>query len=326
MKKKYNNKLIAIPWARRLFVLFLAAFICFLSPYAAETVSASYPSSNNAYGQLSVPTQVTKLGNTYYIVDCYHDQIIYSDNLNAPLKQWKVMTNHVHQPHALASDGTVYLVVDTENNRVISYEKGTDRFRELQIFEQIGNRPHYITYEPSDELFYVWSSLTGEMYLFGRTPGTTDLTLVETRSVPALNGMYVRSFTIMGDSILFPCVELGAILQVDRYSFELEQCYPVPDAIAGMVQIVPIEDYFYITVSSDRNYGRSTATIIRTTDLSGLRYGCYEDLKSLFGSKGTPYYISRFDGSYFMTHHDASPGIYRFQVENNIVKNISGLY
>ena len=138
--------------------------------------------------------------------------------------------------------------------------------------------------------------------------------------------MYVRSFTIMGDSILFPCVELGAILQVDRYSFELEQCYPVPDAIAGMVQIVPIEDYFYITVSSDRNYGRSTATIIRTTDLSGLRYGCYEDLKSLFGSKGTPYYISRFDGSYFMTHHDASPGIYRFQVENNIVKNISGLY
>ena len=326
MKKKCNDKLIAIPLVRRLFVLLLAVSVCFFSPHTTKTVSASYPSSNNAYGQLSVPTQITKIGNTYYIVDCYHDQIIYSTNPGAPLKQWKIMTNRVHQPHALASDGTIYLVVDTENNRVISYEKGTDRFRELQTFEQIGNRPHYITYEPSDELFYVWSSLTGEMYLFGRTPGTTELALVETRSVPALNGMYVRSFTVLGDSILFPCVELGMILQVNRYTFEIEQYYPVPDAIAGMVQIVPIENYFYITVSSDRNYGRSTATIIRTPSLNQLQTGGYEDLKSLFGSKGTPYYISRFDGSYFMTHHDASPGIYRFQVENNIVKNISGLY
>ncbi|MCI6629236.1 MAG: hypothetical protein MSH20_00305, partial [Lachnospiraceae bacterium] len=169
MKKKDNKRHIAINCIRKLYTLFLAVLVCFLFPHTTKTVSASYPSSNNAYGQLSVPTQITKLGNTYYIVDCYHDQIIYSPNPGAPLKQWKVMTNHVHQPHALASDGTVYLVVDTENNRVISYEKGTDRFRELQIFEQIGNRPHYITYEPSDELFYVWSSLTGEMYLFGRT-------------------------------------------------------------------------------------------------------------------------------------------------------------
>lgn len=326
MKKKCNDRHIAINWVGKLCLLFLLIFVYFLSPHAAKTVSASYPSSNNGFSQLHVPTQITKIGNTYYIVDCYHDQIIYSDNLSAPLKQWKIMTNNVHQPHALASDGTIYLVVDTENNRVISYEKGTDRFKELQIFEQIGNRPHYVTYEPSEGLFYVWSSLTGEMYLFGRTPGTTDLALIETRSVPSLNGLYVRSFTITGDSILFPCVELGSILQVNRYTFEIEQYYPVPDAIAGMVQIVPIENYFYITVSSDQNYNRSYATIIRTPDLNLLQSGCYEDLKHLFGNNGTPYYISRFDGSYFMIHEDVSPGIYRFQVENNTIKNISGLH
>lgn len=307
-------------------LLFLSIFSYLLVPCATATASDSYPSSNNDFSYLHVPTQITKIGNTYYIADCYHDQIIYSDSSGVPLKQWKIMTNNVKQPHSLASDGTVYLVTDTENNRVISYEKGTDRFKELQVFEQIGNRPHYVTYESSDELFYVWSSLTGTMYLFRRTPETTDLTLAETRSVPQLDGLYVRSFTIIGDSILFPCVELSAILQVDRYTFELEQCYPVPDEIAGMVQIVPIEDYFYITISSDQNYDRSYATIIRTSDLNLLQDGIYEDCLHFFGSNGTPYYISRFDGSYFMIHEDCAPSIYRFQIENNTLKNIKGLH
>ena len=310
---------------KRLLISLLGTFLFVSSPQAVETTYASYPSSNNGFDYLQVPTQITKLGNTYYIADCYHDQIIYSENLNTSLKQWKVMTNNLHQPHALASDGTVYVVVDTENHRVISYTKSSDRFHEIQTFEHIGKRPHYITYEPSDGLFYVWSSLTGEMYLFRRTPDTATLTLAEKRVIPLLDGLYVRSFTIIGDSILFPCVELGAILQVNRNTFEIEQYYPVPDTIAGMVQIVPIGDYFYITISSDRNYDRSSASIIRTKDLSQLQYGGYENLQQFFGN-GTPYYISHFDGSYFMTHHDAAPKIYRFQVENNNLKNISGLY
>ena len=311
---------------KKLCFLLFTVFLFLFCPYKKEVCASSYPSSNNGYSYLQVPTQITKCRNTYFIVDCYHDQIIYSENLGAPLKQWKIMTNNVCQPHALASDGTVYLVVDTENHRVISYEKGSDRFRELQTFEHIGNRPHYVTYEPSDGLFYVWSSLTGEMFLFRRTPGTSELTLAEVRSVPILNGLYVRSFTIVGDSILFPCVELGCILQVNRYSFEIEQLYPVPDTIAGMVQITPIQNYFYITVSSDRSYDRSYATIVRTADLSQLQYGNYEDLKHLFGNNGTPYYISQFDGSYFMIHEDVSPGIYRFDVQDNTIRNIKGMH
>lgn len=311
---------------KKLYVFFFAMLLFLFAPYQKEASAASYPSSNNGYGFLQVPTQITKYGNTYFIADCYHDQIIYSENLGAPLKSWKLMTNNVHQPHALASDGTVYLVVDTENHRVISYEKGSDRFKEVQTFEGIGNRPHYVTYEPSDGLFYVWSSLTGEMFLFRRTPGTSELVLEEIRSIPMLNGLYVRSFTIVGDSILFPCVELGCILQVNRYSFETEQFYPVPDTIAGMVQITPIQNYFYITVSSDRSYNRSYATIIRTSDLGSLQYGNYEDLKHLFGNNGTPYYISMFDGSYFMIHEDVSPGVYRFDVQNDSIQNIKGLH
>ena len=30
---------------------------------------------------LSVPTYITKVNDTYFIVDCYHNQVIYHDNL-----------------------------------------------------------------------------------------------------------------------------------------------------------------------------------------------------------------------------------------------------
>ena len=71
--------------------------------------------------KLSVPTYITKVNDTYFIVDCYHNRIIYSDSLDVPLTEWYIMSGEATQPHTLASDGTVYLVDDTENNRVLVF-------------------------------------------------------------------------------------------------------------------------------------------------------------------------------------------------------------
>ena len=68
---------------------------------------------------LSVPTYITKINDIYFIVDCYNDQVIYHDNLEDPLYEWQVMTNDISKGHTLASDGTVYLIDDTENNRIL---------------------------------------------------------------------------------------------------------------------------------------------------------------------------------------------------------------
>ena len=107
----------------------------------------------NPYPDLSVPTYITKVDNLYFIVDCYHDQIIYHDNLTDPLSQWQVMTDQISKGHTLASDGLIYLADDTENNRILIFEKKDGVFYHTQTFEEIGNRPHYIIYDDNTQTF-----------------------------------------------------------------------------------------------------------------------------------------------------------------------------
>lgn len=302
------------------FLSFLLIMILFI-----QTSLYSY-AAPNGYSYLLMPTQILKINNTYYIVDCNHNQIIYSDNLGLELRFWNVMTRNVTGPHSLASDGEIYMVTDTENNRLLTFEKTYDGFKQLQIFENIGIRPHYVSYDHIEGLFYAWSSMTGEMYIYKRVAGTRTLALQEIKSVPELNNCYVRSFTLSGDVILFPAIERGCITVVDKETFEIMEEYPVPEQIAGMVQITIIGDYFYLTVSTDQAYNPESATIIRAKNLSDFSSGTYEDLYHLFGNNGTPYYISSFDGSYYMIHENAAPNIYRFHVKDNKISDIKGMF
>lgn len=305
---------------KKLIYLLLAVFIL--------CMECQHPilAAENGYTYLHTPTQIIKINNTYYIVDCYHDQIIYTDNLNTELRYWKVMTRNLQKPHALASDGEIYMVADTDNNRVLTFSKNYDSFRLLQTFEQVGTRPHYVDYNHTDETFYVWSSLTGEMYLYKKTPGTKSLTLQEIKSIPALKGCYARSFTITGDTILFPVVERSSILAVDKNSFEIIKEYPVPDSMAGMVQVNMIDGYYFITVSTDRQYDSKGAAIVRAQSLEDFSTGNFEELSSFFGNDGTPYYVSYFDGAYYMIYEGTDPHVYRFHAENGAICNVQKMF
>lgn len=303
----------------RSFFLFLTIIVSMLfciPAYAAE----------NEYPYLLMPTQIVKINNLYFIVDCNHNQIIYSDSLGTNLKNWKVMTRNTEKPHAIASDGEIYMVTDTDNNRILTFEKGYNTFKPLQTFEQVGIRPHYADYDYADELFYVWSSMTGEMYLYKRTPGTKLITLQEVKTISELNNCYVRSFTILGDVILFPSVERSSILMVDKKTFEVLNEYPVPDSVSGMVQISIIDGYFFVTISTDKHYNLQMSTIIRAKTLEDFSTGNYENLYSLFGNNGTPYYVSYFDGFFYMIHENAAPNVYRFRAENGIIYDIKGMF
>ena len=157
----------------------------------------------NPYFDLSVPTYITKLQDTYFLVDCYHDEIIYSDSLDRELNEWEVMTDEINRGHTIASDGVVYLTDDTENNRILVFEKEDGRFIHTQTFSDIGIRPHYIVYDETSGYFYALSSMTGELYVFSREKNSTRMGLKEVRSIEKLNGVYVRSFTIIGKEIYF---------------------------------------------------------------------------------------------------------------------------
>ena len=50
---------------------------------AVEAVSSE--PVKNVQPSLSVPTQITKIGDDYFLVDCYHNQILTSKTPDAPL-------------------------------------------------------------------------------------------------------------------------------------------------------------------------------------------------------------------------------------------------
>ena len=292
-----------------------------------EPVSGTYDTPvTNPYTDLSVPTYITKIDNLYFLVDCYHDQVIYHDNLNDPLTDWLVMTDEINRGHTIASDGLVYLVDDTENNRILVFERQSDIFVHTQTFSDIGSRPHYIIYDARTETFYAWSSMSGEMYLFRHEPDDSRMYLSEIRSIEQLNNVYVRSFTIMDDEIYFVSGN-SSILRVDLDTFELLEAYPVPDSMAGMIQLTKIQDYYYLTISTDITGNQDYATIVRTRDLSGLMNGDYEDIYETFIGGGTPYYITAFDDAYYLTEHRL-PGhsVWRFRVQDNNLAGVESIY
>ena len=314
-------------------ILFIPRFSCLhrkrevLVYSDTETVSESYDTLvTNQYADLSVPTYITKIEDLYFLVDCYHNQVIYHDNLTDPLTDWLVMTDEIDRGHTIAGDGLVWLVDDTENNRILVFEKKDGIFIHTQTFSDIGNRPHYIIYDEPTDTFYAWSSMSGELYLFRHEPNDSRMYLSEIRTVEQLNNVYVRSFTIM-DNELYLVSGNSSILRIDLDTFELLEAYPVPDSLAGMIQLTKIQDYYYITVSTDITGNQDYATIVRARSLSGLMDGDYEDIYETFIGGGTPYYITAFDDAFYLTEHRL-PGhsVWRFRVQDNNLIDVETIY
>lgn len=344
MKKKMSLSNIKIPRRARcllfLPILLFIVLVLVLLPRileknkTVEVLSMSVLSADpaiggtvkNSYTFLSVPTQMTKIGEDYFLVDCYHDQILTSTDPNASLSEWYVVTDQINKGHTIAGDGTVYLVDDTENHRILILEKKNGVFYQTQSFSDIGVRPHYVTYDENTKRFYALSSMTGEVYVFYRQPGQTQVALEKILTIPELNGYYVRSFTIDGDHIYFISGN-STIIQARLSDLHIENTWPVPEQIAGMIQLTKIQDYFYITVSTDLYGDQSYATILRVSDLSSLASGQWEDIYETFVGGGTPYYISSFDGHFYLTEHRV-PGhsVWEFDVIENKIMNVRAVY
>ena len=282
----------------------------------------------NIYDTLNVATYLTKIGDTYFISDCYHNQILFHDNVKDAITEWKILTNDVHYAHTIAGDGTVLLIDDTENNRILVFEKAGEGYVQTQTFDNVGMRPHFVQYDEKRQTFYAWSSITGEMYYFKRNASNNEVFIEKILKIDELFGVYVRSFTIMEDDIYFISGHNNEkIIRANADTLEILETYSVTPEIAGMVQLVKIQDYYYITVSTDNQENQDYATILRTKDLHSLADGEYEDIYDKFGiSGGTPYYITQIDGRYYMAHHRTSENIVAFDVVNNEIKNVEVVY
>ncbi|MCM1113423.1 MAG: hypothetical protein NC399_09235 [Muribaculum sp.] len=276
-----------------------------------------------------VPTQVYSVNGEYFIADAYNQQILYTDSYYNEPSKWHVMGDKLYRPHAVASDGTIYVVVDTDNNRVVTYAKNEQGFQVVECFENVGVRPHYIEYDASTEQFYVWSSMTGTMYIYKRAANGLTLYLKKTVYIKALDGCYTRSFTIDGDKIYLPSMGKSAIYVLNKSNFRIKEIHPVAAELAGMVQVRHEQNYYYLVTSTDASGDQSKATIVRSGSLSGFVEGDYEEIKEMFPElDGIPYYITHLEDGHYYTPvivGQTSPYICRFDIEDDQITNVLNL-
>ncbi|MBR5969813.1 MAG: hypothetical protein IK016_05625 [Lachnospiraceae bacterium] len=246
-------------------------------------------------------------------------------------------------PHTIATDGTVLLIDDTDNNRVLVYEREDADFFLTQLFEDIGDHPHDIVYDAVTETFYVWSSMNGEMYLFRRDAADNRMYLTDVKTVETLTETYVRSFAFDHEKRRLTFVSgvpspgadgtgfAPVVTICDAESFAVLEQIPMPEEIAGMAQIVPLSDAgegFLITVSTDRHGDQSVSDILYVKALEDLTEGKYTRLyRDAFPGDGTPYRFRRPDGQWLLCDHRPADGsIWRFAVTEDRITEVTLVY
>lgn len=285
--------------------------------YPAEKVPVSeivYGNPVNQYQQLKAPAMVTKIGKDFFIVDTYHNQVLYAGNLQTPIQEWKVLEGDLALPHGIAGDGDVYLVTDTDRNQIKVYQWVKNRYQNTQILTGIGIRPHAIWYDETTAAFWVWSAYTGEMYLLKKDVQTGIVCIQQIRQVKELHGEYVRSFRIVNDEIWFPSGSNGYITIADKETFTVTGRYPVTDEIAGMADICPAGEFVYLTVSTDIDFNQNKATMIRVKNLADLATGNYEKIYDMVGKEGVPYYMTSMEEGFFVTTHGSEHSLWKLKL------------
>lgn len=331
-----KSKLIQRRKISRILALSLAVVLtlaCALMAHAEEERVMSKPGDLCAFGRLNphpagfhVPTQVYSVNGEFFIADAYNQQILYTDNYRNAPSYWNLMGENLYRPHAVASDGTIYMVVDTDNNRVVTYAKNDQGFQVVECFENVGVRPHYVEYDAATKQFYVWSSMTGTMYIYKRSGSGLNVKLRKTAYIKDLDGCYTRSFTIDGNKIYLPSMGRNAIYVVNKSNFKVQAIYPVSEELGGMVQVRHEQNYYYLVTSSDAAGDQSKATFVRSTSLAGFVEGSYENVQDLFPSMdGIPYYITHLEDGHYYTPIlpvSSAPYIRCFDIENDEITNV----
>ncbi|WP_051226912.1 hypothetical protein [Butyrivibrio sp. MC2013] len=286
--------------------------------YISKGTNTSSPAVTEAADipTLSVPTCITRIKDNYYIVDCYHSRVIYNDNLTDPISDFKTLIDEESTGfklgHTIAYDDTVMLLDDTENNRVFAFDNTGEVPVLTTVFDNIGNKPHFIVYDDATDSFYCWSSLSGEMYIFRHPKKDATVYLTDVITIDKLTSSYVRSFTISDGKLYFvsglpaaeSCTTPPQILIYDLKSFEELQTINVPENIAGMAQLQRIGDYWYITVSTDLYGNQDYADIYIASSLEDIEKGALTSIYvEYFAGGGTPYYIGCIDGKWYLTEH-----------------------
>lgn len=261
---------------------------------------------------LYTPTFITKIGQHYFIVDCWHHRVIYSKELQRPISEWDVLDDALSGPHSIASDGEVYIVDDTDHGEVCIYKKHNECFIKTQTLYGLGFRPHKCIYDKCRKYFYILLSESCEIAVLKNYLGQVK---VEAILKVEINTYYARSIQIIDDRLFIVC-RTGEIcgLSLDLSCVKIISRYRMPDRYAGLNDMMKVGDSYYFSIYTDLS-GKYVPRIVRTGALDDFRN--IEDMTERLGVKGVPYYFSWMDGRYYITEIDSCSGIASFLADGN---------
>ena len=253
------------------------------------------------------PTALAKIGERYFLIDCWHHRALWSNSLHGDVARWKTLDEELAGPHSLDSDGTLYVVDDTGRGGLRVYAAAGDGFRLVQRIAGLGLRPHRVRYDRPTAAFYVLAADSQQISKLSRQG--ERLSLVYTKKLAFLRGNYTRSMTIADDAMFFvsgPGAVIKTSYRDDRY--RVLASYRIPEKLAGLRNMNDLfrsdDGWWYVTATPTR--------MVRVRDLESLQRGECEDVYGQLGLRGTPYYLSRIDGRDYVPQISEYSGIVSF--------------
>ncbi|MHA6483030.1 ABC transporter ATP-binding protein [Paenibacillus sp. strain BS8-2] len=259
---------------------------------------------------LYTPTHITKIGGTYFIVDCWHHRVLYNHSLEDPISKWKTIAGNFSSPHSITGDNDVLLVEDTNNDRIKVIKNVNNVYTEVQSIEISGGQPNKIIYDMHRKKFYVIAASTQQVVILVNTGSSVEV--LQTIKLDYLGTAYTRAISLIDGHIYFVSGP-AKIIVVNPEDFSKLYEYPVPFELAGMNDIAKYGSYFYISNYQDGN-GIVNPHLVRVKKLEDLMEN-YEDIREELGIKGVPYFFSAIADQLFITQVDSHSGISSFQID-----------
>ena len=285
--------------------------------YFSMTYLGEKPTDIYFKHKLYIPTEIRKINNKYFIVDCYHHRIIYSDDVSKQYNEWNTIDYEFCKTHSIAGDTDTYVVVNTEKNELIVLDENLE-FK--QKISNAGSRPHHVIYY-NGKFYVLMSTTTVSINVYVKNESTGLLELESENVISYINSTsanaYVRSMSIIDGYFYLPCATNGHVYKISIDDFSLVEDYTINTEYGGFNFISKIGTTWFITSTGDTNYNIVPA-LLKTSDLTVA-----PTVDTTFNMTGTPYYIEYFDDKYWIPELYSNNCIRSFEVVDGEITNVT---
>jgi SAM-dependent methyltransferase/predicted Ser/Thr protein kinase len=252
------------------------------------------------FKSLYTPTHVLSIrnGSSFVVTDCWHNRILWTNDLSSPIETWKVVVKNVAHPHSTAIDASesVLITEDTERSQVLIMRLHSETINFQAVVALSGARPHRSQYSNLHKCFFILCSVPAKgknvlemAKLVVNTAATENDTHVVHFELPFLGKAYTRSFGMFSGKFYFASGEnvMVATFQGDRFAMA-RTIIQIPNVSLNDVYIASSGNMYITWTHRDSDGGgkgpQGSICVIKGHE-------CHI-LNSLLGIRGTPYYIS----------------------------------